>query len=392
MRPTIPSSNSGLIQPIGIGTGFVEASSSLWKRAAERVSVKFGDIVRWAFETQPVLPGHTHAVSGQLALTRRMLGIDGPTAVARVYLDPLRPLTTSNCIEACTLLPFSGMLSEKNLLRRHKAWCPLCLISMRDRSRVYEPLLWRLSDVTVCPEHCVDLVVECGACKRRGEIVARYARVGCCSRCGAWLGKKECLVFRRGDEHEFRIARSILGLLERTAEFQGIKHDGRSTFKKLVNSIEVRDLVASALGVQDSYVSLMTVRPRLPRLGALATIADAAQTPLHRVILGLLCEWEPAGHQSRRVRAVAPRPDWTAVGARFEQVANDAGVTRLKDACALLNISMGSARIYFPDLVRRIVERGRVVRKEEAERKKQLYMERVRKAFRTLVDVHPAHI
>jgi hypothetical protein len=387
MRRTTPSTKSSLIEPIGIGTGLVEASSSLWKRAAERASVMFGDMVRWAFEEEPMVPNYPHAVTGQLALTRRMLGIDGPTAVAQVYLDALRPLVESNDIEACTLRPFAGMLSEKNLLRRYKAWCPLCLISMKERSGesgVYEPLLWRLSDVTVCPEHNVDLLTTCRACGRRGDIVARYARVGCCGRCGAWQGKDEKLVIRRGDENEVRIARAVFGLLERTAEFQGINHDGRLTFKRLVSSVEMRDLLASALGVNFTDITKRKARPRLPRLHVLATIASVARAPLHQVILGELQPWTSASGLTRCSQATRSKPDWSAVGARFEQLANDAKVTRLKDACACLNISMGSARIYFPDLVERIVERGKNVRREEAERNKQVQLDRVRKAFRTL--------
>lgn len=341
-------------------------------------------MVRWAFEEQPVPPSYVHPVTGPLALARRMLGIDGPTAVARVYLNALQPLVESNCIEACTFLPFAGMLTEKNLLRRYRAWCPLCLISMKDRMGVYEPLLWRLSDVTVCPVHNVDLVTECGACKRRGEVVARYARVGCCGLCGAWQGKEENLFARRGDEDEVRIARSVLGLLARTAEFQNNNHDGRSTFTRLVSSAEMRDLLASALGVHVSDVSKKVTQPRLPRLRVLATIADVAQAPLHQVILGELRPWAPASGLTPGALATQRRPDWAAIGARFERLANDPSVTRLKDACVCLNISMGSARIYFPHLVARIVDRGKSLRKEEAEKNKRADMERVRNAFRAL--------
>ncbi|MGF6770502.1 hypothetical protein P3T18_002981 [Paraburkholderia sp. GAS199] len=385
MRPITPSNNLHLVEPIGVGTGLVEASSSVWKRAAERASVRFGDMVRWAFEQRAVLPDYPHEVSGSLALKRRLLGVDGNTAVARVYLDPLRPLVESDYLEACTLLPFAGMLTEKNILRRYKAWCPLCLMAMKERSGVYEPLLWRLTDVTVCPEHNVNLVTECESCNRPGEIVARFARVGCCSRCGAWQGNDESPGLRSGDDLEVRIARAVAGLLSRTNEFREIEHDGRLTFRRMLTSDEMTYLLASALDMNVDQVRLSVARPRLPRLRALAMIADNAQAPLDRVILGQLRPWRKVVKPASEGPRPTPRPDWTVIAVKFRQMADDVNVTRLKDACATVGISLGSARIRFPDHVKRIVERGRRSRKEEAEQSKTARMEKLRNAFRVLV-------
>ncbi|MBK3810123.1 hypothetical protein G2912_07130 [Paraburkholderia aspalathi] len=395
MRPIIPSRKSGLVEPIGIGTGLVEASSSLWKRAAERLSVRFGDLVKWAFDEQRISVDDPHKVRGQDTIRHQFYEVDGITGGAMVYLVPLESLLESSHIEACTLLPFTGFLSASRLLRRYRAWCPMCLVSMLSGPGAYEPLLWRLQDATVCPVHGVDLAESCHVCTApHQELFGRYARVGCCNKCGAWMGTKDAVRgLRRADEYEVGVSRTLMSLLAWTAEFEGHGHDGRSTLQKLMQVSGVRDLLISKLGVSRKTISSYRCVPRLPRLAVLATVASGSQQPLHRVILGHLVPWSDANMPSMDMSNVRRQRDWTALEREFGVLANGPTFINLKDACKQINISQPTARKRFPDLAARIAGRTKVFRSERAAVRRQEKLTRVREAFRmlTAADEYPSH-
>ncbi|SKC93219.1 TniQ family protein [Paraburkholderia hospita] len=394
MGPTIPSRKLDLVEPIGIGTGLVEASSSLWKRAAERASVRFGDFVRWAFDGSRSPIDYPHKVTGQLALNRKFLGVDGLTAVAEVYLEPLRRIVASDRIDACTLLPFSGLLCEKRLLRRHRAWCPLCLVSMQSEPGAYEPLLWRLQDVTVCPIHGVDLVAVCHVCVAPNqEVFSLFARVGCCNRCGAWLGEEQVALHCRSvGDSESKVSHTIMNLLGETGVFENEEHDGRFTFRKIITSNKMCDLLASTLDVSPQKISTLIYKRSLPRLAVLAALASAARQPLHRVILGQLVPWTVASRPSEYTLRRRPSRNWKTLERDFRTLAKDPTVVNLRYACEAVNISMGSARTHFPTLVKQIVLKGRALRRERAVSKELEDSIRVRDAFRKLIDagVYPS--
>lgn len=394
MRPIIPSRKFDLVEPIGIGTGLVEASSSLWKRAAERSCVSFCDFARWAFEEMPVPLTYPHRVTGKLAQKRKWLGIDGLAEVAEVYLAQLSNFVAAESIEACTLLPFAGLLCEKRLLRRYRTWCPLCLAAMLSGPGVYEPLLWRLQDVTVCPIHRVHLVECCNACRAPHQYVfSRIARVGCCNRCGAWMGTEEAaLELRHADELEAKVSHVIFDLLAKTGEFVNPGVDGRLTYRKFVASTKMRNKLASILNVQPEILTKYACNPRLPRLMALATVASASRQPLCQVIIGELASWESETWSSQYTLKGRPKRNWEVIERQFEKIASGRTFVNLGDACKIVNISMGSARIHFPYLVAAITQRGVNLRSKHSKSKKIIRAEKIRKAFRYLisVDEYPA--
>lgn len=396
MRPIIPTRSFNLVEPIGVGTGLVEASSSLWKRAAERASVRFADLVRWAFDGWPAPPDYRHSVTAERMLPRRFWGIDGAGAVAKLYLGPLRSLVSSDSIEACTLLPFAGLLYEKALLHRHRAWCPMCLASMLLGPGVYEPLLWRIQAVKVCPVHRVDLVESCHVCRvPQQRVLAAVARVGCCNHCGAWLGAEEAVHrLQRADAGEVRVARAIMSLLAWTAEFDGRGHDGATTMRKLVAVTAARDLLISKFDVSPNTIRAYVSGSTLPRLSFLATVAAVSRQPLHRVILGQVVSWRTSSipRSQENVSTGSLRRDWKSIEREFEKVARDPTCVNVKRACKLVNIGYSSARTYFPDLVAQIVERWKLCKKAKAAARDQALLVKMRNAFRMLVaaDTYPS--
>jgi transcriptional regulator with XRE-family HTH domain len=106
------------------------------------------------------------------------------------------------------MLPWAQVLAARNLIRRTKAWCPLCYDEWRRHNkRLYEPLMWSLEVVTVCRYHQCPLEMRCPHCNRNSFFLAPYARPGHCSYCQLWLGEVseqgfQCSVV--DDEHRWQ--------------------------------------------------------------------------------------------------------------------------------------------------------------------------------------------
>jgi hypothetical protein len=394
-------SSSNLIEPIGMGTGLVEASSSIWKRAAERLSVHWSDLLRWGFDEWHPPMTYPLQTTARAIFTRRFRGFDGANSIAQVYILPLKRLLPSARLEACTLLPFTGLLSGVHLLRRYRAWCPMCFASMalgREMydNEVYEPLLWRLEIVTVCPLHQIRLLECCDACRApRQAIFSRFSRIGCCNLCGAWLGRKEVDCKPESPEgYEVRVAHAMMDLLARTSDFERQGHDGRSTMGKLAKLGAVRDVLVSKCGVAHATVDYYSRNIIFPPLSILVAIAVVSQQPLYQVILGQIVPWLDEDGQISKIFAVRGRArrNWEAIGNQFKQIADDPSCMNLEDACKKLNLHTASAYRHYPDLVSKIVCRGREFRSRMAEERQCRMLDQARSTFRSLMEdgVYPS--
>ena len=76
-----------------------------------------------------------------------------------------------------------------SMLKTCREWCPDCLHEWHNSDReIYEPLLWSLSLVAICPHHDRLLEQVCPGCNQNKPIFAAKTRVGRCSHCHDWLG------------------------------------------------------------------------------------------------------------------------------------------------------------------------------------------------------------
>lgn len=185
-----------------------EQLSSLALRCAERISVPFRDfyrelVVPILYEGRAVPKGKGLPVNG---------AIDGTLEAAEAWVTVMNRLTGRSDLQRTTLLAWRHCLAPRKLARTHRAWCPACLHEFARRGDlVYEPLVWRVEEVAVCPTHRVRLESECPHCGRgRQPSFAAYTRVGCCRKCSKWLGQPlATLVPTSGGDFEIFCARSV---------------------------------------------------------------------------------------------------------------------------------------------------------------------------------------
>lgn len=193
--PTIPPrSRLFHLEPVGVGTPETESLTGYVARLAEAHGVTTRELVR--HEILPFL-GREHLAAaynaGLLSAFWRneTRALNGTRTLARNLVRALETLTGRQNLRFLTLLTWSEVLPVQHLQRRSRAWCPACYEGWRQSGHVvYEPLLWSLVAVTVCPQHRRRLRLVCPypECRRPSPWLSSRSRSGHCAACGRWLG------------------------------------------------------------------------------------------------------------------------------------------------------------------------------------------------------------
>lgn len=196
-EPIEPKPHSCLyhLEPMGVGTPFVESLTSYITRLAAAHSVLPSRLIM--DEVVPLLgkrylrsdrPGKTRLAPHFVVKSSRL---NGPTTTAHSMIQALEYLTLCHDLRFLTFVPWEDVLPIRNLLRQCTAWCPICLEDWREgRQPVYFPLLWAVEAVDVCPHHLVRLKTQCPytTCGKASTPLSRHAQPGYCSHCYRWLG------------------------------------------------------------------------------------------------------------------------------------------------------------------------------------------------------------
>lgn len=186
--PSLPArSRLYPIEPLGLGSLLSESMTSYIARLAEAHSVPTG-----IFVAGELLP---HYARSYLPKNRTVLwftharAFNGGNGWARDMVTVVETLTTHQNLQFLTLLPWAEAISPRGLLRKRRAWCPTCFEVWRQTGKtIYEPLLWALAVITVCPLHDHPLQTCCPHCGHSVPWLEAYMRPGYCSRCKYWLG------------------------------------------------------------------------------------------------------------------------------------------------------------------------------------------------------------
>jgi hypothetical protein len=266
--PTFPPrSRLYSLEPIGVGTAFVEGLTGYVSRLAEAHSVSVGDLVgRELAENGPGSLPLVYPIK-RLEYSRRLwhcfsgatYSLNGTAESTRSWIDILQAKTCRTELRMLTLLPIAEILPETGLFRKRRAWCPDCFRSWRRKGdSLYEPLLWSLRAATVCSLHRRPLQESCPWCKHSSRPLAVFARPGHCSRCQRWLGVhgEDSSGCNHGElGHPLWVANALGTLLEAGPQLpKGVM---RTAFRKnlqwLVERFAGGNLTALAQGVSMSF-------------------------------------------------------------------------------------------------------------------------------------------
>lgn len=175
------------LSPIGLGTPMVESLTGYIVRLAEAHCVSAGMLYRKEIQALADKGNiFTFRVSNGAGYSTHT--INGVGAPAADFVRALDTLTGRRDLSSLTLLTWARVLPSHSLLRRCRAWCECCLYAWREANQpIYEPLLWTLQAVVVCPYHRRLLRQACPHCEHQIGPLESSSRRDCCLRCGQTL-------------------------------------------------------------------------------------------------------------------------------------------------------------------------------------------------------------
>jgi hypothetical protein len=284
------------VTPQYVGSALVESCSSAFVRAAEAnhvLLVDFRDAV------QACCPAHEQG-NWPTALPH-FGGLDGINPVSRQFSESQSLRASLGDCRNLTCQNLSGLIACRRVVRRYKAWCPLCLHeSLAEGHVVYEHLLWRLQPCTCCLVHGVGLETICPRCgSDRLNLLSATSRVGCCTKCGEWLGRDAA--GREATDAEIRRATTLGAFLRNLPALATQQPDGADIIRR-IRSHRFNGgtrAFASALSRDTTQLYGWTDGVSLPSLEDWAEMCDT----LSISPTCLLFELPPVDSGAKRVRA-----------------------------------------------------------------------------------------
>lgn len=187
--PTLipPRSRLYHLEPVGVGTPFVESLSSYFSRLAQAHYVT--NYKLYKYEVAPLLQeirtdGQRESPHYSKLLERSIGPINGALDITKAWVEVLEALTKRTGLRLLTGLQMGTAVSPDDLMRKATAWCPSCYGEWSRRDKIiYQPLLWMFSAVEICPRHKQHLEQVCPHCSRKQIFFNSRTLLGHCSRC-----------------------------------------------------------------------------------------------------------------------------------------------------------------------------------------------------------------
>jgi transcriptional regulator with XRE-family HTH domain len=174
---------------------YVESLTSYLTRLAQAHSVT---VTRLLIDEIAPLLEKAHGILPHGLCTHYTANVNGMRPHTQATIAALEHLTHRRGLQYLTFLPWVNVLCPTQLLRAKRAWCAACFAVWDAAGHtVYEPLLWTLRVLTLCPVHGQPLCSICSACQGQSAPLASCMRPGYCAHCRRWLGQAPT-----GDEDE----------------------------------------------------------------------------------------------------------------------------------------------------------------------------------------------
>lgn len=290
------------LQPLLLGTPFTESFTSYITRLAATHQIPTGVLL--AQELAPKITRYQGRNPNSLSqiffhiFFNQTGAWNGTGTMALEPLLVLQKLTQQPTLKYLTLMPWSKVLPTRNLLRKYKAWCPLCYSEWSQKGiPLYEPLIWCVSAVKICPIHQYPLMNYCPNCGQNVYLLAWNTKSGFCCRCHYWLGiscSTQESQFDHSQDIEWQnfVAQQVGELIAQAAYL--IESPSRESVASAINQcIEVATIGNAKAFAEEMYLSLSVPRDwrvgkALPQLNLLLRVCYRLSISLIDIYLGQL--------------------------------------------------------------------------------------------------------
>ncbi|MBD2605768.1 TniQ family protein [Scytonema hofmannii FACHB-248] len=195
--PIPPRSRLYNLEPIGIGTHYVESLTGYVIRLAEQHCITtrqllLNEIAPLMGRERKLSNSRNESISKILGVNRDRTATNGTGLTAANLVHAMSALTKRTDLHFLTLRPWVKVLSKRGLLRHERAWCPFCYQEWRDTNKsIYEPLLWCINIVDICSIHHHPFLSVCPHCLAKQLVLSGDSQTGHCNKCGKWLGSSQ---------------------------------------------------------------------------------------------------------------------------------------------------------------------------------------------------------
>ena len=402
IKPSIPPrSRLYHLEPIGIGTPYVESLTSFLMRLSKAHSIKVNTLVAKKISDyfdQKYLQVHRN--NGLSTLFNKGAALNSNGILATQLYQSLEQLTLRNDLSCLTLSAFNQVFSSRKLLRKSKAWCPVCYEQWQQAGEtIYEPLLWTFESVTICPQHFQTLVNKCPHCDRSIPWLTGKSQVGYCSKCDRWLGS---LSHRQSNTSESDLAESIwisqnLGELFPSIPLRSslIQSENiQKAFNLIIDATCKGDIAAFAkiFNFPKNTVWMWCRGKSLPELSRILTVSYGLNISLLDFItlrpeaFQSLCIDPLRLPSNLRPKRASPRTfDYTAIEKYLQKVLNSSEhPLKMEEVARQLGINQRTIYSYFPNLCKAISAKHRSYQKQQTAERIQKCCQEVQQAVLNL--------
>ena len=159
--PIPPRSHLYHLEPIGVGTPYVESLTGYVTRLAQQHCVTtrrliLNEIAPYLLKRTKLSDYQTDNISHVLGIDTHRVALNGTGLMASNLVDALSTLTQNTKLHFLTLLTWGKVFPNRGLLHHQRTWCPLCYQEWHDNDKsIYEPLLWSIHAVVICITTCL---------------------------------------------------------------------------------------------------------------------------------------------------------------------------------------------------------------------------------------------
>ncbi|WP_411953784.1 TniQ family protein [Alkalibacillus sp. S2W] len=277
------------LKPINSDGAYVESLSSYISRLAQKHNILVGDIVNDV--VTPLLNKkylEDIISNGGDGFFKSSNAINGTGVMAEDFVKVIELLTQRRDLFKSTLLKLEGEISIKGLLRKNKAWCPLCIEKQfKNGIDIYEPLIWSISEYKVCTTHHTPLVDHCSNCNKKMYHLNRKSINGFCSRCSTNLGEES--ISENASESDLNHSEQIETLVNWLVKFKDVDLEDmfiNKSIQQMTDSLFDQKVgrAAKHFTIPESTYRDWYKERRVPNLSSLLKICDSLNIDIESLL------------------------------------------------------------------------------------------------------------
>ncbi|MEK5441212.1 TniQ family protein [Fredinandcohnia sp. FSL W7-1320] len=254
------------LNPMGVGTPFVENLTSYINRLARAHNIRSSDFLRYKV-SEFLKSAYLISELNNGGLNNKCRYINSDSSVAKEFVGAIEYLVGKDNLLYLTLLPFSSSyyISTKGIIKQQREWCPLCY---REQEKKYETtfdlLLWTIVGVKVCLLHKTKLMSNCGNCGTKFRVIMKDSTTNLCHNCGMkldqYVDRNPCT------EWEVYYAEKMGELISSMIGLSRNKEIFLENLKKVVSHYKYYTAAAKATSISETTLRSWIIQKQIPNI------------------------------------------------------------------------------------------------------------------------------